>query len=147
MTIGVAEALLLFKTLVVISSLRAGAEGGLLTPGIAIGASLGTLMSGIWNWVWPGSPPGAFAVVGGTAFLASSMKMPLTAIVLMMELTRVDHDFLIPLAFAVVGSISASRLVAMYVGNSTPEAPDPAPQVFEGADGHRIRTEPAHVGE
>jgi hypothetical protein len=29
--------------------------------------------------------------------------MPLTAIALMMEFTRVDHDFLIPMVFAVVG--------------------------------------------
>jgi H+/Cl- antiporter ClcA len=36
--------------------------------------------------------------------------MPLTAIALMMEFTRVDHDFLIPMAFAVAGSVSASYL-------------------------------------
>jgi hypothetical protein len=33
--------------------------------------------------------------------------MPLTAIALMMEFSRVDHDFLIPLAFAVASSIGA----------------------------------------
>jgi len=111
LTIGAAATLLLLKTLATIGSLRAGAEGGLLTPSVAIGAALATLMSGIWNSMWPGSPPGAFAVVGGAAFLASSLRMPLTAITLMMEFTRINHDFLIPMAFAVVGSISASHLM------------------------------------
>ena len=40
-------------------------------------------------------------LIGSVAFLASSMKMPLTAIVLIFEFTRVGHDFLIPISFAV----------------------------------------------
>jgi H+/Cl- antiporter ClcA len=110
LTVGGAAILLLLKIFATIGCLRAGAEGGLMTPSIAIGALFATLTGGLWNWIWPGSPSGALAVVGGTAFLASSMRMPLTAIALMMEFTRVDHDFLIPMAFAVVGSISASHL-------------------------------------
>ena len=47
-----------------------------------------------------------FAIVGSPAFLASSMKMPLTALVLIVEFTRVGHDFLIPISLAVAGSIS-----------------------------------------
>jgi len=111
LTIGLAATLLIVKTFATISALRAGAEGGLLTPSVAIGATLAALMSAMWNRIWPGSPPGPFAVIGATAFLASSQRMPLTAIVLMMEFTRVDHDFLIPMAFAVAGSISTSHLV------------------------------------
>ena len=110
LTIRVAAILLLLKTIATVSCLRAGAEGGLLTPGVSIGALLGALAGAMWNCIWPGGSPGAFAVVGGTAFLASSMKMPLTAIVLMLEVTRVDHDFLIPIVFAVAGSISAFHL-------------------------------------
>jgi H+/Cl- antiporter ClcA len=81
-----------------------------MTPSVAIGALLATMTGGIWIWVWPGSPSGALAVVGGTALLASSMKIPLTAIALMMEFTRVGHDFFIPMAFAVAGSVAASHL-------------------------------------
>jgi H+/Cl- antiporter ClcA len=109
LNVGVAATLLLLKTLATIGALRAGAEGGLLTPGLAIGASLAALAGAIWTSAWPGTPLGAFAVVGGAAFLAVSMKMPLTAIVLMMEFTRVNHDFLIPMALAVAGSVWASQ--------------------------------------
>jgi H+/Cl- antiporter ClcA len=120
LTIGLAATLLLLKTFATIGCLRAGAAGGLLTPSVSIGALLATVTSGMWNWIWPGSPAGAFAVVGGTAFLASSMRVPLTAIALMMEFTRVDHDFLIPMAFAVAGSISAFHLSDLRLPSARP---------------------------
>jgi H+/Cl- antiporter ClcA len=77
---------------------------------VAIGALLGIVIGRIWNFALPDTPSGAFAVLGATAFLASSTKMPMTAIVLMVEFTHVDHDFLIPILFAVAGSTSASSL-------------------------------------
>jgi H+/Cl- antiporter ClcA len=89
------------------------AEGGLLTPGLTIGALLATTIGGLWNLAGPVVPLGAFAVVGGTAFLASSMTMPLTAIALIIEFTRVGHDFLIPISFAVSGSISFYHLCSL----------------------------------
>jgi uncharacterized membrane protein YkvI len=38
------------------------------------------------------------------------MKMPLTAVVLIIEFTRVGHDFLIPMVFGVIGSVSVFYL-------------------------------------
>jgi len=110
LTIALAAVLLLAKLVVTSSSLRAGAEGGLLTPALACGALLAVMLGGGWNLLWPGVPLGAFAIVGAAAFLASSMSMPLTAIVLVVEFTRIDHDFLVPIILAVVGSVCASRL-------------------------------------
>ena len=110
-----AAALLLLRVLVTLGALRAGAEGGLLTPGLSIGALLGIILGGFWNYAWPGVPLGAFAIVGSAAFLASSMKMPLTAVVLIMEFTRVGHDFLIPMLFAVIGSVSAFYFCTQHI--------------------------------
>ncbi len=110
LTIGLAALLLVVKVLITSSSLRAGAEGGLLTPGLAIGALLAIILGGLWSLAWPGIPLGAFAIVGAAAFLAASMSMPLTAIVLVAEFTRIDHDFLVPIILAVVGSVCMSRL-------------------------------------
>jgi H+/Cl- antiporter ClcA len=56
--------------------------------------------------------PGAFAVVGAAAFVAVSMKMPRTAVVLILEFTRVSPDFIIPVLFAVAGSVSMRELCA-----------------------------------
>jgi H+/Cl- antiporter ClcA len=76
LTSGLAAALLLVRTFATINCIRAGAEGGVLTPSVAIGALIATVTGGVWNRVWPASPLGAFAVVGGAAFLASSMRTP-----------------------------------------------------------------------
>jgi H+/Cl- antiporter ClcA len=107
-----AAALLILKVLVTLGALRTGAAGGLLTPGLAVGASLASVLGALWNHLWPAGAIGAFAVVGSAAFLASSMKMPFTAIVLTLEFTRVSHDFLFPISLAVVGSIFVFHLCA-----------------------------------
>ncbi len=55
-----------------------------------------------------------FAIIGGAAFLAASMKMPLTAIVLTVEFTGIGQKFLIPLSLAVAGSVSIFHLCRDY---------------------------------
>jgi H+/Cl- antiporter ClcA len=83
-----------------------------MTPGIAAGALLAILLGGLWSMAFPGVALGAFALVGGAAFLASSMKMPLSALVLVSEFTGVKQDFLVPMLFAIVGSVLASHYLA-----------------------------------
>ncbi len=101
--------LLALKLAATTASLRAGAEGGMLTPGMAVGALFATVIGIGWSTLWPGTSLGAFAVVGGAAFLSSSMMMPLTAVALIMEFTRMDHDFLIPVLLAVAGAMAARQ--------------------------------------
>ncbi|RQU81561.1 chloride channel protein [Burkholderia cenocepacia] len=110
LTIGFAATLLVLKVLIEAGSLRAGAEGGLLTPGLANGALLGVVLGGLWSAVWPGASLGGCALIGATAFLAASMQMPITAVVLMLEFTRANHDSLVPMLLAVAGSLIAYRL-------------------------------------
>ncbi|MGV8918027.1 MAG: chloride channel protein [Pseudomonas sp.] len=113
LTIGLAAVLMVVKVMISTSTLRVGAEGGLLTPALAVGALMAIVLGGFWSMAWPGVALGAFAIVGAAAFLASSMSMPITAIVLVAEFTRIDHDFLVPIILAVVGSVCASRLCEM----------------------------------
>ncbi|KVL37805.1 chloride channel protein [Burkholderia sp. MSMB1835] len=109
LTIGLAAALLVLKVLIEAGSLRAGAEGGLLTPGLANGALLGVVLGGLWSIVWPGASLGGCALIGATAFLAASMQMPITAVVLLLEFTRANHDSLVPMLLAVAGALVAYR--------------------------------------
>ncbi|HEF5869798.1 TPA: chloride channel protein [Burkholderia cenocepacia] len=109
LTIGLAAVLLALKVLIEAGSLRAGAEGGLLTPGLANGALLGVVLGGLWSVAWPGASLGGCALIGATAFLAASMQMPITAVVLMLEFTRANHDSLVPMLLAVAGSLVAYR--------------------------------------
>ena len=49
---------------------------------------------------------------GAAVFLASPMAMPLTAILLTIELARVHHDMRVPILLAGAGSAATSRLFA-----------------------------------
>ncbi|WP_321921136.1 chloride channel protein [Burkholderia sp. BCC1998] len=115
LTIGLAATLLVLKVAIEAGSLRAGAEGGLLTPGLANGALLGVVLGGMWSLVWPGASIGGCALVGATAFLAASMQMPITAVVLLLEFTRANHDSLVPMLLAVAGSLVAYRFAQWVV--------------------------------
>lgn len=125
LTLALAATLAVMKVAVVVFTLRAGAAGGLLTPAVAVGASMAVVLGGLWSMAWPDSPPGAFAVVGAAAFLASSMRMPLTAVVLILEFTRVDQAFLVPVIVAVAGSVLANRYCDVRGARLAP-APDAA---------------------
>ncbi|SAL32863.1 chloride channel protein [Caballeronia humi] len=110
-----AAILLMLRVLITWTSLRAGAEGGLLTPGLCNGALLAIVLGGAWSMLLPGTPLGAFAVIGAAAFLASSMRVPLTAVTLIFEFTQPSQAFLIPVLIAVAGSVAASECVSGVV--------------------------------
>jgi H+/Cl- antiporter ClcA len=109
--IGLSIILLILRTFFVLSSLRAGAQGGLLTPSLAIGALLAVILGGLWNVVWPNPELGAYAIVGAAAFLAAAQKMPITAIVLLFEFTHMRFNFIIPLLFSVSGALGVFALL------------------------------------
>jgi H+/Cl- antiporter ClcA len=62
-----------------------------VTPSLAIGAMLGGLLGVPWSLLWPGVPPGLFALAGAAAMLAATTQGPISAIVLMIELTGFAH--------------------------------------------------------
>lgn len=101
---------LFFKLIAVWGSLKSGAHGGLLTPGLAMGAIMGTLAGMAWNNVLPSMPIEAFVLVAAPAFLAASMRMPMTALALGLELTRVDHSWLSPMVLATAGALATAHL-------------------------------------
>jgi CIC family chloride channel protein len=86
-----------------------GTVGGLITPQLVIGAILGTGVGQIAGTVVPHSliDPPTFAVVGMAAFFTAVVRAPLTAIVLLMEMTG-DYAMVLPLLVAclVAGGIA-----------------------------------------
>jgi H+/Cl- antiporter ClcA len=60
----------------------------------------GALLGHVWGVVWPGSPIGSYALIGGTAILAAAMQGPLSATVLMLELTHSTGSLTVPLLLA-----------------------------------------------
>ncbi|MGZ4551247.1 MAG: chloride channel protein [Blastococcus sp.] len=118
-------ALLVCKPLATAACLRSGAVGGLLTPAVATGAVLGALAGAGWTLLWPGSPPGAFAIVGAAAVLATTQRAPLTAAVLAVEFTHSSLTLLAPIALAVAGAVALSRAVLDRAAGTTPACPAP----------------------
>lgn len=106
-----AAVLLGLKLLVILAVLRGGAEGGLLTPGLAVGGLLSLLLCAGWQLVFPGGDALSFALVGGAAFLAASMQMPLTSVVLVMEFTHMEHSYFVPVMLCAAGSFITCRVL------------------------------------
>jgi chloride channel protein, CIC family len=81
--------------------MRSGALGGLFTPSLTAGALLGAVLGHAWSYLWPGVPPGLFALLGAGAVLAATTQGPISAVILMMELTGRDRSFILPLLLIV----------------------------------------------
>jgi CIC family chloride channel protein len=88
-----------------------GGAGGVFTPTLFIGAVLGSAYGSWCQIVFPGttSGPGAYALVGMGAMVAGTTQVPLTAIMIIFELTG-DYEILVPLMVACTMAIVASRL-------------------------------------
>ena len=90
-------ALFALKPLVTALCLGSGASGGLFTPTLSTGAVLGGAAGIVWSLAWPGSPAGAYALVGAAAMLGAAMQAPLAGLALILELTHGGFALLIPM--------------------------------------------------
>ncbi|MDO5632643.1 MAG: chloride channel protein [Paracoccus sp. (in: a-proteobacteria)] len=117
--VGVRLALILIalKLIAVVLVLRAGAEGGLMTPAMTIGALMALILGAGWGALTGAAlMPGSYALIGAAALLSVSMKMPLTAVILTMEFTRAAPDFLIPVSLAVAGACVTAAVASCNLG-------------------------------
>jgi H+/Cl- antiporter ClcA len=103
--------LLVLKPAVTLLCLGSGVPGGLFTPSLALGALLGAVVGDACLLVWPDVQPALVAIVGAGAVLAATTQGPISAVVLMMELTGGDRSFIAPLLLAVVIATLVSRLI------------------------------------
>jgi len=89
-----------------------GASGGAFMPSLFMGAAVGTGFALLVGQVWP-SPieSGAFAVVGMAAMFAVVGRAPLTAILMVFEVTGArDYQLILPLMLtATLGTFLAER--------------------------------------
>ncbi len=103
-------ALLVAKLILTPVSIGGGFPGGVFAPSLFLGATLGAAFGSIVQLVIPGYPivPAAFAMVGMAAVLAGAVHAPLTAIILLFEMTN-DYRIILPLMFAVIVSLIVSQ--------------------------------------
>ena len=106
--LGLIALMLLAKAGATLLTIRAGAWGGTLNPGIALGACVGALTGLVWSLIWPGFPVVACVFIGAAAFLGASISAPLTGFALVLELTHSGATVLVPTALAIAGATAAA---------------------------------------
>jgi CIC family chloride channel protein len=109
--------LLLAKLLATIATVGSGAVGGVFTPTLFLGASLGAWFGTTLHYLKIGNdlPVAAFTVVGMGSMLSATTRSPLLAIIMIFEIS-LDYSIMLPLMLACVVSILvASRFVAESV--------------------------------
>ncbi len=109
-------ALFFLKPLATAISAGSGAPGGVFTPTLLLGASLGALFAGAVGAVFPGleTPSAVFTVVGMASLIAGTTHAPIVSMILIVELTN-DFGLLLPLVLATV----ASSLVAKFLARDS----------------------------
>lgn len=108
---GLLMALFILKPAATALCMRSGVPGGLFTPSLTMGALLGGLLGYAWSWLWPGVPSGFFALLGAGAVLGATTQGPISAVVLLMELTGRDRSFILPLLLVVGTATLVARSI------------------------------------
>lgn len=99
------------KALITLMTIRSGASGGVLQPGIALGSTLGAMLGLVWMFSFPADSVTACALIGAAALLSASQQAPLMAMCLVMELTEAPITFFVPVGLAVASSALVSKWV------------------------------------
>ncbi len=99
---AVAAALLVLKLLATSITLGSGGSGGVFAPALFMGAMLGAAFQTAAIHLFPSivAPAGAYALVGMAAAFAASAHAPMTAVLILFELTG-DYRIILPLMLAV----------------------------------------------
>jgi CIC family chloride channel protein len=122
---------LVCKWVATAASFGSGAPGGVFTPTLFMGASLGYLFGFAVHEVWPAGAhdPRAFALVGMGALLAAASHAPVMAIIMLFEMT-LSYDIIMPLmlcsviAYYTARGIENQSLYSEALQKKAAEAPE-----------------------
>jgi CIC family chloride channel protein len=94
-------------------SLGSGSSGGIFSPSLFMGATLGAAFGGFINLVMPvhGVDPVTCAIIGMAAMVGGGTGAAMTAVTMIFEMTR-DYDIIMPIIVAVALSIGVRRLLS-----------------------------------
>lgn len=108
----VALALVFMKVFATSLTLGSGGSGGIFAPSLFMGAMLGFFFGNLVNEFLPDitAGPGAYALVAMGGLVAGTTRAPITAIIIVFELTY-DYEIILPLMItAIVSTILSSYL-------------------------------------
>ncbi len=122
------------KMLATLFSYLSGIPGGIFAPSLATGAGIGAEIAG---WL-PDFPVSAIIILGMVGYFTGVVQTPITAFVIVMEMTD-NQSLVLPLMATAFIAYITSRLVCpepvyrVLAMNFLPSVPDPAPVESEPA--------------
>jgi chloride channel protein, CIC family len=104
--------LFLAKIVATTFTVSSGGSGGIFTPTLFVGASLGGAFGIGVHALFPHATagPGPYALVGMAGAIAATTHAPLTAILMLFELTG-DYEIILPLMLVCATAYGTSRLI------------------------------------
>lgn len=113
--IGVMAALVIGKILATAFSIATGGSGGVFAPSLAIGGLLGSAVGTTAADLFPSLPinPACYALVGMGGFFAGVAKVPISAILIVCEMTG-SYDLLAPLMLVSVVHLLLAQRWTIY---------------------------------
>jgi CIC family chloride channel protein len=108
--------LAVLKVIATTSSYSSGNAGGIFGPSLFIGAMVGGAVGSLAHMALPGytADVGAYALVGMGATFAGIVRVPLTSVIMIFEMTR-DYSIIVPLMI--------SNLVSFYISYTLQRMP------------------------
>lgn len=112
-TIGFLLLLVVAKMAATSLTIGIGGSGGVFAPSLVIGAAFGAAAGEAVGLVIPGlsGQAGTFALVGMAAVFAGATRAPITAGIILFELTG-EYSIILPLLLAVIIATGVSRLLS-----------------------------------
>ncbi|MCC7388002.1 MAG: chloride channel protein [Phycisphaerales bacterium] len=110
---AVLVALVVLKGVATTFTLASGGSGGVFAPSLFLGATTGAAMGQLLETIHlipAGSTPASYALVGMAAVVAGSTHAPLTAILILFEMTR-NIYVVLPIMLAAVVSTAVAQLI------------------------------------
>ena len=110
--VGFLLILLVGKTVATSLTIGIGGSGGVFAPSLFCGAALGEAFGLIVHQLSPGvvTSPGAYALVGMGALFAGAARAPITAVLILFELTG-EYTIILPIMLAVVVATAVSKSI------------------------------------
>jgi CIC family chloride channel protein len=105
--------LVVVKVLATSITIGSGGSGGIFAPSLFVGAMAGGFFGGVVHHLLPAvtADPGAYSIVGMGAVVAATTHGPLTAILILFEMTG-EYKIILPLMLScIIGSITSGQLL------------------------------------
>jgi Chloride channel protein EriC len=111
--LALAAGLVLAKIFATSLSMGFGASGGVFAPSLFIGSMLGGAMGGVIHMLFPEitATSGAYALVGMAAMVAATTHAPVTAVLIIFEMTK-EYTVILPLMItSIIAMVISSKLL------------------------------------